>query len=235
MSRNTSAHLVSSQSLTDSRRPDGSCHGRLRPSGHRSAPSSPPELLMRPCTAVFVVVVVWEWPPAPGIGVLPWTRPPRPRARPLGQLDLPPQHRRAGHLVGEADPGGEGAERGAGERASGAGGQQRRRGGGGRPGLPRGARLPAATVHPAAALPRRPSPRAPLHRRAADGLPTRICGDDHRHGGGVPAVPDAVAWAGQLEDRGGADEPPHRGRRQLRRRLRSSRDFSVGAGSGASR
>jgi len=29
--------------------------------------------------------------------------------------------------------------------------------------------------------------------------------------------------------------PPHRGRRQLRRRLRSSRDFSVGAGSGASR
>ncbi|KAG2661919.1 hypothetical protein PVAP13_1KG111892 [Panicum virgatum] len=28
--------------------------------------------------------------------------------------------------------------------------------------------------------------------------------------------------------------PPHRGRRQLRRRLRSSRGFSVGAGSGAS-
>jgi len=35
----------------------------------------------------------------------------------------------------------------------------------------------------------------PLHRRAADGLPARICGGRRRHGGGAPAVPDAVAGA----------------------------------------
>ena len=37
-------------------------------------------------------------------------------------------------------------------------------------------------------------------------------GDGDGHGGGVPARPDAVAGAGQLEHRGSPDDPPHRWR-----------------------